>query len=161
MHKKSGLGHLDLLDSLWIPHQPWINSLQNWFNVVNAEVLNILWTFLSLFKFNSVFITIPAVFLQIRARTACRQSHRYHYVAYVSAYRGSNKLSRYANLKRICEQCVIAVTTLTGLFIVAGIDEVSVQLQEPESASFISPGGDVTLRCHTDASGDVHYEWFR
>jgi PTK7 protein tyrosine kinase 7 len=41
------------------------------------------------------------------------------------------------------------------------IDEVSVQLQEPESASFISPGGDVTLRCHTDASGDVHYEWFR
>ncbi|KYB28864.1 Tyrosine-protein kinase-like otk [Tribolium castaneum] len=41
------------------------------------------------------------------------------------------------------------------------IDEVSVQLQEPESASFISRGSDVTLRCHTDASGDVHYEWFR
>ncbi|RZC31862.1 tyrosine-protein kinase-like otk [Asbolus verrucosus] len=42
-----------------------------------------------------------------------------------------------------------------------GMDKVSVQLQEPESASHIARGSDVTLRCHTDASGDVHYEWFR
>ncbi|KAJ8982309.1 hypothetical protein NQ317_001169 [Molorchus minor] len=42
-----------------------------------------------------------------------------------------------------------------------GIDEPSVQLQEPESASFIERGGDVILRCHLDASGEVHFEWFR
>ncbi|XP_056630465.1 tyrosine-protein kinase-like otk [Diorhabda sublineata] len=41
------------------------------------------------------------------------------------------------------------------------IDEVSVQLQEPESVSSIKPGSDVVLRCHLDASGEVHFEWFR
>ncbi|KAK9887060.1 hypothetical protein WA026_019995 [Henosepilachna vigintioctopunctata] len=41
------------------------------------------------------------------------------------------------------------------------IGDPSVQLQEPEAASFIQAGNDVILRCHLDASGDVHYEWFR
>ncbi|KAJ8952010.1 hypothetical protein NQ318_023450, partial [Aromia moschata] len=41
------------------------------------------------------------------------------------------------------------------------IGEPSVQLQEPESASFIQAGSDVILRCHLDASGEVHFEWFR
>ncbi|KAG5887633.1 hypothetical protein JTB14_030903 [Gonioctena quinquepunctata] len=42
-----------------------------------------------------------------------------------------------------------------------GIDEATVQLQEPETASFIERGSNVTLRCHLDASGEVHFEWFR
>nr|XP_022915980.1 tyrosine-protein kinase-like otk isoform X2 [Onthophagus taurus] len=41
------------------------------------------------------------------------------------------------------------------------IEEPSVQLQSPESASFITNGGEVVLRCHLEASGDVHVEWFR
>ncbi|XP_063911044.1 tyrosine-protein kinase-like otk [Zophobas morio] len=54
-----------------------------------------------------------------------------------------------------------SITSSGALLNIQWIDEVAVQLQEPESASFISRGSDVTLRCHTDASGDVHYEWFR
>ncbi|CAG9824276.1 unnamed protein product [Phaedon cochleariae] len=41
------------------------------------------------------------------------------------------------------------------------IEEPSVQLQDPESASLVQAGGDVILRCHMDASGEVHFEWFR
>lgn len=43
----------------------------------------------------------------------------------------------------------------------SGIEDVSVQLTSPESASFIKPGIEVVLRCHVDGSGDIHYEWFR
>ncbi|XP_065155517.1 tyrosine-protein kinase-like otk [Atheta coriaria] len=46
-------------------------------------------------------------------------------------------------------------------FFLAGIEEASVQLQSPESASYITAGGEVILRCHDEASGAVHYEWLR
>lgn len=42
-----------------------------------------------------------------------------------------------------------------------GIGEAEVQLQTPDSASYITAGSDVILRCHLDASGDIRYEWFR
>ncbi|XP_045463115.1 tyrosine-protein kinase-like otk [Harmonia axyridis] len=55
----------------------------------------------------------------------------------------------------------ISITSSSASLNIQWIDEPSVQLQEPETTSAIQAGGDVILRCHLDASGDVHYEWFR
>ncbi|XP_072398621.1 tyrosine-protein kinase-like otk isoform X1 [Diabrotica undecimpunctata] len=54
-----------------------------------------------------------------------------------------------------------AITSSPATINIQWIDEVSVVLQEPESVTFIKRGTDVILRCHLDASGEVHYEWFR
>ncbi|XP_074038499.1 tyrosine-protein kinase-like otk isoform X2 [Leptinotarsa decemlineata] len=54
-----------------------------------------------------------------------------------------------------------AITSSPASINIQWIGEATVQLQEPESASFIERGSNVTLRCHLDASGEVHFEWFR
>ncbi|XP_049818560.1 tyrosine-protein kinase-like otk isoform X2 [Aethina tumida] len=54
-----------------------------------------------------------------------------------------------------------SITSSPASLNIQWIGEASVQLQEPQAASFIQRGGDVILRCHMDATGDVHYEWFR
>lgn len=43
----------------------------------------------------------------------------------------------------------------------SGIDVPVVQLQTPESEADIRTGEEVALRCHLEASGEVHVEWFR
>ncbi|GLV45808.1 off-track [Carabus blaptoides fortunei] len=63
----------------------------------------------------------------------------------------------------------IAQDAITGLSITSSeaalnihwIGNAEVQLQTPDSASYITAGSDVILRCHLDASGDIRYEWFR
>ncbi|CAH0547715.1 unnamed protein product [Brassicogethes aeneus] len=54
-----------------------------------------------------------------------------------------------------------SITSSPATLNIQFIGEASVQLQEPESASYIKRGGEVILRCHMEATGDVHYEWFR
>lgn len=55
----------------------------------------------------------------------------------------------------------LAVTSPAVSLTIHWIEEPEVQLQSPESASYIAAGKEVILRCHDEASGDVHYEWFR
>jgi hypothetical protein len=41
-------------------------------------------------------------------------------------------------------------------------EEAAVQLQTPEGgASTLNPGSDVALRCTTDGSGELRFEWYR
>ncbi|CAG9864509.1 unnamed protein product [Phyllotreta striolata] len=54
-----------------------------------------------------------------------------------------------------------AITSSPATINIQWIDDVSVQLQEPESPSAVRRGATVILRCHADASGEVHYEWYR
>ncbi|KAF5296174.1 hypothetical protein FQA39_LY12628 [Lamprigera yunnana] len=54
-----------------------------------------------------------------------------------------------------------SVTSSPASLNVQWIGEASVQLHSPESSSYISSGIEVILRCHLDATGDVHVEWFR
>lgn len=46
-------------------------------------------------------------------------------------------------------------------FLIAGISEANVQLQQPKASSSIHVGSEVELRCHVDGSGDLKYEWFK
>ena len=44
---------------------------------------------------------------------------------------------------------------------ILGIENPIVHLQSPESASYITSGSEVQLKCHGEDSGNVHIEWFR
>ncbi|XP_017770626.1 PREDICTED: tyrosine-protein kinase-like otk [Nicrophorus vespilloides] len=59
------------------------------------------------------------------------------------------------------DQKGLSITSSAASLNIHWIEEASVQLQSPESASYIAKGTEVVLRCHLEASGDVHYEWFR
>ncbi|KAF5297401.1 hypothetical protein FQR65_LT01332 [Abscondita terminalis] len=54
-----------------------------------------------------------------------------------------------------------SVTSSPASLNIQWIGEPSVQLNSPESSSYITSGIEVVLRCHLDATGDVHVEWFR
>lgn len=53
------------------------------------------------------------------------------------------------------------ITSSPASLLIEFIEEPEVILQEPAKPEEIRLGGGVVLKCHLDASGDVHIEWFR
>ncbi|XP_076264901.1 tyrosine-protein kinase-like otk isoform X2 [Rhynchophorus ferrugineus] len=54
-----------------------------------------------------------------------------------------------------------AITSSPASLLIEFIEEPEVVLQEPSKSEEIRKGGEVVLKCHLEASGDVHIEWFR